>query len=267
MKAPMKPKSLICTMISLSAILVLPNFAEAKPASDKIESQPMVSHWRWTEEKWNGDELGYQKLRATIDNNREVGKLTLEALEKYKVLYEKKPEDPLGLFQWTYASFQATQSNPPIIQKQIITPYIFDKVTSPRTYEYDRLRFLVAVHYSPDSHLQGIGERLLQHTPDDYDVEYYLIQCYKPEHSSLEMQKAISLAQDLIKSAPQRPGSYSALGGIYFRSWMLSHQIEDADKAVSAYQSYLRLAPQNYMWREQAKNIIHYITSRSAAQK
>jgi len=120
---------------------------------------------------------------------------------------------------------------------------------------------------SPLTPFQTVGERLLNHKPDDNDVKYYLIQCYKPWRSTLEKQKAVSLAQDLVHVAPSRPGSYSALGGVYFNSWMVSHEKEDAEKAVLAYRHYLRVAPQNYAWRRQAESIIQYITSHSATGK
>ena len=105
---------------------------------------------------------------------------------------------------------------------------------------------------------------MLRHTPNDNDVKYYLIQCYEPERSEQEKEKAVTLAQNLVLSAPHRPGVYSALAGIYFRLWMVSHQAEDANKAVSAYQEYLRIAPKNYAWRRQAENIVDYIKSRQA---
>lgn len=217
----MKTKLLACTLVGSCAALAVSALAFAEPTSNTPEPHPMASPWQWTEEKWSGDEEAYQKLRTTVDDNKAVGKLTLETIERYKILHEKKPSDTLALFQWSYASFQATQSNPPISQKQLPAPHIFEEAPSPHTYEYDRLRFLVWAHYTPDARLQTVGERLLRHTSNDYDVEYYLTQCYNPGHSVLEKQKAVSLAQRLVRVAPGRPGSYSALGGVYFNSWMV----------------------------------------------
>ena len=247
----------------LFAVFTLCSPALAEPANN-LRQQGNSSRWQWIEEKWNGDEAAYQKLRTTIEKNKKDDKLTSDVIEKYKLLHEKKRTDPIALYQWGYASFEATQSNPPIFQAQLVSPTAFEEAPSPHTYQYDRLRFLVWVHYSPHARFQTIGERLLRHTSDDNDVRYYLIQCYEPEHSEQEKQKAISVAQDLIHSAPHRPGSYSALAGIYFRLWMVNHQTEDGNKAVTTYQEYLRIAPKNYAWRRQAENIIGYIRSHQA---
>lgn len=263
----MAPKGWICVALMSYATLAVCAVAPATAASKNSESPSIASQWKWVAEDWTGDEAPYQKLRTAIDGSKSSGKLTSETIKKYKVLHEKKPNDAVALYGWTYASFQATQSNPPIPQQQIVAPSAFNEAPSPHTYEYDRLRFLVWAHYTPDARLQGIGERLLRHSPDDEDVKYYLIQCYKPWRSNLEKQKAVSLAQDLIRTVPSRPGSYSALGGVYFNSWMVSHRKEDADKAVSAYQDYLRIAPQNYAWRQRAEEIIQYISSRSRSEK
>lgn len=251
----------------LWAVIAVGIISFAAPTIGNPETHSVPSQWQWTEEEWTGNEAPYQELRNSIDSNKSQGKLKPEMIENYKALHQKKSDDPLAVFRWGYASFQATQSNPPVPQKQLVAPNAFDTIPSPHTYEYTRLRFLVGAHYNPDVHLQHVGERLLNRKPDDKDVMYYLIQCYKPWRSTSEKQKAVSLAQDLVHAAPDRPGSYSALGGVYFSSWMAGHGKEDADKAVSAYQHYLRIAPQNYAWRRQAENIILYINSRSATEK
>ena len=244
------------------SIFCTPSLAEP---SNHLRPQDSASRWQWMEEKWNGDEAAYQKLRAVIEKNKREGKLTSDVIERYRLLHEKKQTDPSALYQWSYASFEATQTNPPIFQAQLVSPTTFEEAPSPHTYEYDRLRFLVWAHYSPHARFQSIGERLLRHTPNDNDVRYYLIQCYEPEHSEQEKQKALTLAQNLIHSAPYRPGAYSALAGIYFRLWMVNHQTKDGNKAVSAYQEYLYIAPKNYAWRRQAASIIGYIRSHQAA--
>lgn len=263
----MKANRVKMTLMYLCLLLIVSGSHLFAQTNKQVYSQTGVSHWQWVEEDWTGDDALYQKLRADIDRSKRNGDLTTETISKYKNIHQKKTNDPVSLFRWAYASFQATQSNPPAAQKQVVAPYDFDEAPSPHTYEYDRLRFLVWAHYNSDVHLQTVGERLLNHKPHDNDVKYYLIQCYKPWRSTLEKQKAVSLAQDLVHVAPSRPGSYSALGGVYFNSWMVSHEKEDAEKAVLAYRHYLRVAPQNYAWRRQAESIIQYITSHSATGK
>ncbi len=232
--------------------------------ASNLGPQNNAPRWQWMEEKWNSDEATYQKLRTATEKDKREGKLTSDMIEGYRLLHEKKRKDPIALYQWGYASFEATQVNPPISQVQLVSPMAFEEAPSPHTYEYDRLRFLVWAHYSPHARFQTVGERLLGHASNDNDVRYYLIQCYDPEHSEQEKQKAVTLARNLVRSAPRRPGSYSVLAGIYFRLWMVNHQAEDANRAVSAYQEYLRIAPKSYAWRRQAENIIGYIRSHQA---
>ncbi len=256
----MKAKKSVHAFSILFAVLTFCDLALAQPMNTS-GLQNRDAHWQWMDEKWNGDEATYQKIRTDTERNKKSGKLTSDIIEHYRLLHKKKPTDPIALYQWGYASFEATQSNPPIFQAQLISPDAFEEALSPHTYDYDRLRFLVAVHTSAHARFQSVGERLLHHTPDDDDLKYYLIQCYQPKHSEQQKQEAISLAQELIHSTPHRPGAYSALGGIYFRSWMVNHQREDGNEAVTAYREYLRIAPENYTWRRQAENIIRYIES------
>ncbi len=261
----MNIKTLVLIKVTLSFILALGAVASIAQAGIRLGAQRATTdQWHWTNEEWVGNDTAYRSIRKVIDNDFSHDLLTSSSINTYNDLYKQRHNDPLSLFRWAYASFQATQRNPLIPQKNVIAPGAFKEAPSPQSYEYARLRFLVSAHYSPNFHLQSIGERLLRHNYEDNDVKYYLIQCYRPWQSPLEKDKALTLANDMVRSEPNRPGSYSALGGIYFSSWIVNRRKEDADQAITAYQEYLHYAPTNFEWRKQAEKTIQYIRSHTA---
>lgn len=92
--------------------------------------------------------------------------------------------------------------------------------------------------------------------PDDYDVKFRLIAILTPGLSTEEKKQAVSYANDLIRIDAKRPSAYSALGGVYYRSWLISKSRDDAEKSIAAYRRYLQLAPANDTFRPQAQSII-----------
>ncbi len=246
-------------LAGISLVLIVAVVAAFAQVSSSPTQKLNSPRWSWISENWTDNDAEYRTIRADIEAQQSQGTLILPTIERYKGLWEQNPNSPTALFRWAYASFRATQQNPPILQKQMILPDAFGKVPSPRTYEYSRLRFLVNAHYFPHSQLQALGERLLRHTANDYDVSYYLIDCYRPWESTVEKEKALTLAQSLVRANPTRSGPYSALGGVYFGLWSVNHQQHDGDDAIKSYREYLSLAPVNDAWRKQATKFIKYI--------
>lgn len=244
---------------TLSVLIVAAAFAQVGNSPAQRQNS---SRWSWTSENWTGNDAEYRIIRADIEAQQSQGTLDLPTLEKYKTLWEQDRNSPTELFRWAYASFRATQQNSPVAQKQMILPDAFGEVPSPHAYEFSRLRFLVDAHYFPHSQLQDLGERLLRHTADDYDVSYYLISCYKPWESTVEKEKALKLAQNLVRKNPTRPGPYSALGSVYFGLWFVNHHQQDGDDAIKAYREYLRIAPVDDAWRKQVIKSIKYVEDR-----
>ncbi|RYZ92627.1 MAG: hypothetical protein EOP06_03705 [Proteobacteria bacterium] len=127
---------------------------------------------------------------------------------------------------------------------------------SPRVYNWTRLRFLVDARNFPDTLLRPVGERLVQRDPKDYEVKYRLIDTFNPGESKAEKKQALIYAHDLIRLNPKRASGYSALGGVYYRDWLLNKNRTDAGNAIAAYQRYLKIAPPNEPFRRQVTLLI-----------
>ncbi len=235
-------------------------FAQHAIRSD-AQSSMSASQWAWTTELWTGDDQPYEQIRVDIDKAFAEERLTPASIEEYWTQREKQPNNPQMLFQWVYACNQAQQAHPPIHLKQFPGPGAFAYVPSPHAYQYTRLRFLVNAQYGSHNQLLNVGKRLLAHHPNDYDVEYELVDCFNPSQSVAGKQQATLYAKDLIRRHPEKPSVYAALGGVYFASWLAKRNREDGKKAITAYEEYLRLAPANYEWRKQAEKIIRLIQS------
>ena len=70
-------------------------------------------------------------------------------------------------------------------------PGAFQTVPSPRTYEYDRVRYLISSQYGRHPELMRVARRLIQNDPNDYEVEYALLASLRPGHSTQEKLTAL----------------------------------------------------------------------------
>ncbi len=222
----------------------------------------LTSPWAWTTEEWKGDDRPYARIRTDVDNTVAQGQLTEAVIERYWTEREKNRQDPERLFRWVYAVYKAEQTHPPIHFKQFPGPgaFMYD-FSSPPSYEFTRIRFLIDAQYGGEPELVAVGKRLLRRNPKDYDVQYYLVEAFKPWKSEAEKQEALSYAQDLIRKNPNKPSAYGALGDVYHACWVVKRQPTDAEKAITAYEQYLRLAPLNYESRPATEKIIQRMRS------
>lgn len=218
----------------------------------------------WLAEHWTSDDKPYQNIQHEIDKVAQQGQLTVNQIEHYRTQRQSDPQNPRTLFRWVYATYQAQQMHPPVRLTQVPEPGAFQYVVSPQCYQYTRLRFLTNAEYAPEPQLVTVAKRLLQHEPDDYDVQYYLVKCYKPWMSDKQKHDALMYAQDLIQKMPNKPSARAALGDIYHACWVVKRDVEDGQKAVAAYQEYLKLAPENYAGRAQVQKLIRRIQTYKA---
>ena len=215
---------------------------------------------QWLTENLSENDHPFDSLRGQIDKDFQNKKLSVADLNSYQVTAEKDPKNAQAVFKWAYASYVA-QKDFSIKENAVASSGIFAYASSPKAYDYTRIRFLIAARDKPSPQLVDLGKRLLQRNNRDYDVQYSLIQCMALSPSELEAQQAILLAKNLVHTYPAKPSAYACLGSIYFNVWYTHQKPIDGDEAVAAYQRYLRLASPDDPWRLQAQTLIHYITA------
>lgn len=217
----------------------------------------------WADQPWTGDDAAYRRIKAAIDKAPGGGQTPETLRVKYGLLAQQNPENVQAQFAWAYAAWKTLTPESPSSRKDenlYGVPEALAHVPFPRTYEFARMRFLVE-YENPD--FQGLGERLLARDPGDADVKYHLIGVYAGMlgHSfSPEIkQRALARTQEMLRADPRRAAYYASLGGVYYSSWINGHDVTDAQKAIAAYQQYLRLAPPTDSWRGRAQTLIGMI--------
>ena len=207
-------------------------------------SQVIISEKPWQTATWNGNEQPYKVARANIEQAASRKSLSAQKITDYRLTAEKNPSNPLTQFRWAYASYQATHSIPSVLQT--VYPQLGDleRPTFPHSYEYSRVAFLIGSG-AGNPHLREVGERLLQHQPKDFDVEYQLSKCIDPTLSPQDKESDLTHARNLIKMRPNDRRSYGALGRIYYYLWSVSHNSSDGERAVKAYKQSLKLGVPN----------------------
>jgi tetratricopeptide (TPR) repeat protein len=255
----MLPKGFYKTIILVSlSVFTLAAFAD-RSATVSPRTANETSQFSWTMTSWTGDDKPYQKIRTDLEALANGGQLTKSVSQSYQEEATHNPHDAQAVFRATYSFYLGRQLHPPINATKVMSDLIFEAAPSPHTYNYARTRFLNDATYIPKSEYVSLAQRLLKHTPNDYDVEYYLIRCFKPWKSHAEKQEALHYTHDLIKKNPNKPSAYSTLGYVYFSTWMAKHNRSDAKQAITAFQKYLAIAPSNYNFRTVAQNTIEYI--------
>lgn len=234
--------------------------AQEKPPTEMMKSS---SQWNWTKQKWVKSEVPFLHLREKIDREfaKSVGKKgVLIIFQEHASQAKKIPNDTKAAFAWIYSAYKAQQLDPQFDRKLftrarmalLLGRYPFDNS------EWARLRFLVESQPFPRSPLTSIGERLLEKYPQDAEVKYQLVRAFSPTNP-VEKQKALKYSQDLIRLEPKRPSYHALLAGIYLKSWLAHKNKTEADKAITAYNQFLLLAPLNHQFRPQAKRTIELL--------
>ncbi len=249
----MKKKFFYLFLILLVTPLSLSSSSEARKKNPTSKGRAPL----WTEEVWTGNEAPYTKIRLEIENLNNANQKLPAMIEETGDKAQKDVNNSLLGYRWAYLCYKAAtldlkegESQLPLASRAISIS------VSPKVYEYSRLRFLINVRSFPSSQFRSLGERLVKRDPNDYDVKFYMLKLLTPGLSTEDKKLAVGYAQDLIRMWPNSTSAHSGLGGVYYRSWLVSKSKSDADNAIQAYEKYLQIAPPNHEFRKQAQSLI-----------
>ena len=232
-----------------------------------------TDYWRikisskWANEEWTGDDKPYQSIEREVDSSLATYRSVPDLLENASEIAQQKPTDPLAQFRWSYLARQVVLAPPYrvdwISDSEEVISVLLDRAVSPKTYSYDRLRFL---EQSQNPFLTNLGERLLRRNPNDVAVKERLCGDYSGLFSLISQkthqvdpklkQRAIALAQQLIASQPLNAKYHGDLASVYVSSWDDHRNPEDAADAIAAYEDCLRLAPNSDFSKYQLSSIL-----------
>lgn len=215
----------------------------------------------WTTAKWASNDAQFAAARANIDDDFAHNRITASYLARLEKKWTENQKDPKSVFSWAYTSYRAKSLHPPLSPNSLIGPGVFNAAPANQNYQYARVRFLNETIFGPHRKLKAVGDRLLAHTPNDFDVEYAYASCLGGSLSAQEKQDALAYVDKLIQKYPTKPSVYGVKGGIYLSYWVDHRNKQDAQDAIKWYQEYLRIAPANDGWRKQAQTIITVLQS------
>ena len=230
--------------------------------SSRQEQTWYVTHPQgWTAEPWVGDDQPYQQLREGIDKAAANPQSLQVLITRYKAQAKEWPDDPKAVYAWAYAIWDTDDPKASwndIYHQLAPLRLPLANVSSPHTYNYSRLRFLIESWIRPDIRLKPLGERLAQRDPKDFSVVYHFIQVMQSSYTPQNENESLAYAHELVRWHPEMSSSYSALGGVHLTAFdhNKKHGHADAVQAIAAYQQYLRLAPGDDPWRAQAETLI-----------
>lgn len=227
------------------------------------------NHFEWTSEEWRGNNKPYQTARDQINQALASQPTSGKALlAKYQSVAKAHPGNPLALFRWAYLSLRLAPTPQSVGEDGLdLIRDAFARPSSPHTYDYTRLRYLLYQHSSPDQRLISLGARLLKHNPDDLSVRYAYLSSLRNSSKLSDRQTALAEIQKIIQQHPKEATPYALLGSIYLMNWVDDKlagrpKKANADLCIAAYQQYLNHAPASDPFRKNAQDEIAWVQSR-----
>jgi len=222
-------------------------------------SQPAPSNpWAWTNVPVTGDNTSYAQVRKQIDTAVAQGRDPYNLLIKYRNAAHSASSNPVALYRWAYAAYLSAtrQTSPAQVYNCIrgLSDARFAVAAVP-SYDFNRVRFLIAAVTEPNAELTDLGRRLLDVDPEDDPVEYALCEILLDDYNPPNTIEALGLAQGLINEDPSRAEPYALVGEIYYMRWKAHHEESDGEQARHAYLQYVQMAPDGDAFKNSAAEL------------
>lgn len=219
------------------------------------------AQWAWVKETWTGNDKPYLAIQKSIDRQIKNGQKPDALLKQYGNTFvnlglTKNRKDPQALFAWAYSALRASMLPNPSIKggaDLVDITNAYDRVVSPLSYHYDRIRFLTVRQVRSDDRMLIIAQRLAARDPKDLEVKQAMareiIGTNFLKGKGEGKMKAIRLLNEVIKAQPKNATAYSNLGTLYFLTSIcrphdpIKIRRIEARKAIINYKKYLALTP------------------------
>lgn len=262
---PIKNLMIMLTAIGVCGMLgtVEPSVQAAglTPAQDAQERARIHAYYAWCNAPWTGDDRPYAHLRADIEREATDGEKAVALMRQNGAQLAKEPHDFQAQFAYYYAAYLAV-----ILPGGLTTPQDRDRlgnlylaigrVPYPRTYNYARLAFLLAVQGFPAPELKPLGLRLMHQDPNDYRTTYSTIPVLLMTNKPSDRALALTIAQGLVNRYPEKPSVYGQLAAVHYAMWFTNKNPAEAKEATVYYREYLRRAPADDPFRAEAERLI-----------
>ncbi|WP_170065515.1 hypothetical protein [Abditibacterium utsteinense] len=218
--------------------------------------------WHWINNKWTDNDKPYLQVRSQISPLWRAKRMNRKELKRLKQLSLQRPADNVARFRWAYYTycFLLLQSNRDSVSGEIgDVSQAFSANPTPNSYQYGRLRFLIACSpggsagfpYGNGLYLKQLGERLLRRDTKDERVKTYQIDNLMTGQPQDE-RKSLRYAQDLVKANPKDASAYITLGWVCQYTYVGRRSKDGRQQAINAYQKALALNKTPGKWRDSA---------------
>lgn len=255
------------SILCLSLLSSLAFSSHAYSQSRSHGPRPALHQYGWASEAWTGDDRPYQAERADIDRQISAGKDREKLFRQCRVDVEKRPGDAVAVYRWGYSGYRSCKNLREQFQRSNRCRDIereMDRVRSPRTYEYVRLRFLVQVTQGYYSDLAPVAERLFKRNPKDEEVVFRLRGLLCQSRQVADLRRAVQLGEGQVQRNPAMPGYLNGLGVAYHQLWHATGDVGNADKAVKIFNQCLKVVQSGSSHQEFAARELQLILDEKA---
>ena len=207
----------------------------------------------WAKEDFDGGDTSFKRIRREVDSIFSESKNIASVLSSYKSTAQKNPTDAQSQFRWAYIAYLTSDHWRREVRSTKILCGVFEwmgQPTNPRSFEYSRLRFIVArldSNWGSNRYIVDMGERLLQKADkNDFDLRYFVLQALSGRggiKDAAPYRRALELALQLHEDFPERTEPYYTLGGIYGSLFVVEKSSRLADLSIRYTREYLALSP------------------------
>ena len=253
----------------LSQAVVLSQAGQAQLEQGQLNSKypmgipPAVKPHAWLAQAWTGDDAPYVRMEEDVCGKIRTGQPVQTVLAQARANALKHPLDFAPQFRWLYATTLAAGDSDNVDYRALEAVARADPGNI-RTVACIRFAAGVLIDQNqshPD--LDRIGERLLRADPSDRWVRVHLI--YDLANSRPTLPQARAMAEAFVAEEPTNCRAHSVLGLVYETIWAASgHRRVFAEKAITEYQAFLRLAPPNDPFRHDAQYLVNGFRKRLA---
>lgn len=248
----------------LATLIVALMTCASQTASAQAPRKITPSQKEWMQEPWTGNEQPFRRARREVKERIRIGMKPEDiatVFDKYLFAAIRAPLDPVAQFTQGYAAFRQVQINQ-WLHYGGMGPALeaMTRVPSPHTYEFSRLRFILAMMVYPSTALKPMGLRLLKHKPDDTEVMYLQVRALNYQNPA-ERDQGLSLANRLVQKLPKQPNVYALLGQAYYRAWLYTGNRIYGDRSIQAYRKHIGMMKVDAIGQRQINLIITKIQS------
>ena len=233
--------------------------SQGSPSNQSQRRLAIELREKWSTGAWVGSEKPFRDIRNGILKRVATGEDPNRLEKTYGEQARKYPFSPVDQFRWAYAAYVAATKVQPFDENKVQPALTgMERAISPRTYEYTRLRFLLASRarlFEEREDLLVVGKRLWERQPKDREVlaRYrYLLSA----SSYADRELGVKLSQQWVRDEPKSVSARANLGDAWRGLWFHTRKKEHRLAAIKVLKEQMEMSPNDSWVQTRLKRII-----------